>query len=145
MSESAIDIPDGFRLCVVRSDFPRALGPFFERRDPDRGRTMRVRVQAPHCNALGTAHGGFMLTVMDFAMSYGSYEAGDFPPGVTLSLTTNFLRPAPMDAWLEARVVVERVTKSALFSRCLLFAGDEPVASAQGVFKPVPLAPDPAL
>jgi acyl-coenzyme A thioesterase PaaI-like protein len=144
MTETNSPETDGFRPCLVRSVFPRALGQFYERREPGVGRTIRIRVEEPHCNALGVAHGGFLLTVMDFAMSYGSYDPGDFPPGITLSLTTNFLAGAPLGSWVEARVTIERASKSVLFNRCALMAGDTQVAAAQGVFKPVPLAPDPS-
>jgi acyl-coenzyme A thioesterase PaaI-like protein len=128
--------PAGFAPCQVRSPFPRALGAFYERREPGRGRTIAIQVAEGHCNAMGVAHGGFLMTVLDFAMSYGRHEPDDFPPCVTLSLTTNFLRGAPLGAWLEARVVVETATASTLFARCELAAGGEIVATAQGVFKP---------
>jgi acyl-coenzyme A thioesterase PaaI-like protein len=125
----------------VRSVFPRSLGTFYERREPGRGRAIGLQVAEGHCNAHGFAHGGFLLTLLDFAMSYGSADADDFLPGITLSLTTNFLRPAPLGAWLEAHVTVERTSTSVTFNRCALMHGDVQIASAQGVFRPVPPAP----
>jgi acyl-coenzyme A thioesterase PaaI-like protein len=141
MTEPASIPPEGFSPLRVRSVFPRSLGTFYERREPGRGRTIGIQVAEAHCNALGVAHGGFLLTLLDFAMSWGSADPDDVLPGVTLSLTTNFLRPAPLGAWLEARVTVERTSPSVMFNRCALMHGDEQIAAAQGVFKPVPPAP----
>ena len=53
----------------------------------------------------------------------------------TISLTTDFLAPVPLDAWLEARTDVLRVTRSMVFAQCLVQADGVTAVRASGVFK----------
>lgn len=56
-------------------------------------------------------------------------------PLPTISLSIDYLAPAPLGAWIEAEVVVTRTTRALAFVRLMLFAGDAPLLQANAVFR----------
>ena len=95
-----------------------------------------MRVERRHCNPAHICHGGMLMTFVDMAMVLGSnYQAklGRFLP--TISLSTDFLSPAPEGAWIEARADVLRLTRTMVFAQCLVTADGKNVVRASGVFK----------
>ncbi len=69
--------------------------------------TLRYPLQDWQVNGLGTLHGGMINTMLDLTMSMAVYcfSQQTIPP--TVSMTTNYLRPVPMD---EAVLISARVT-----------------------------------
>jgi uncharacterized protein (TIGR00369 family) len=65
--------------------------------------TLRFPLEPWQVNGLGTLHGGMVNTMMDLAMSMVVYcvSRQTIPP--TVSMTTNYLRPVPMDAYVLIR------------------------------------------
>lgn len=61
---------------------------------------------------------------------------------VTVSLTSDFLAPAALGTWVEARPEVLTVTRGTLFGQCLGTADGLPVLRASGTFR-FGTAPDP--
>jgi len=59
--------------------------------------TLRFPLLDWEVNGLGTLHGGMVNTMMDLTMSMAVYcfARRSIPP--TISMTTNYLRPVPMD------------------------------------------------
>ena len=59
--------------------------------------TLRYPLQPWQVNGLGTLHGGMINTMMDLTMSMAVYcfSRQTIPP--TISMTTNYLRPVPME------------------------------------------------
>ena len=59
--------------------------------------TLRYPLQDWQVNGLGTLHGGMINTMMDLTMSMAVYcfSRQTIPP--TVSMTTNYLRPVPME------------------------------------------------
>lgn len=59
--------------------------------------TLRYPLQDWQVNGLGTLHGGMINTMMDLTMSMAVYcfSRQTIPP--TISMTTNYLRPVPME------------------------------------------------
>ena len=52
---------------------------------------------------------------------------------VTVSLTTDYLRPAPAGAWLEARTAVERMGGRLAFADCSVTADGREAVRARAV------------
>ena len=52
----------------------------------------------------------------------------------TVSLTTDYLRPAPSGAWLEARTAVERMGGRLAFADCSVTADGREAVRARAVF-----------
>ena len=129
--------PDGFVAITQTSEFVAQSGPFYERRE-GRKRRIGAWVLPKHTNLRGFAHGGMMLTMADLALTRGSFDAGDYPPRATLSLTAEFARPVPKGSWIEADVEIIRVGKTVSFARCDITCNGKRVAQASGVFRNVP-------
>lgn len=68
--------------------------------------TLKFPLQDWEVNGLGTLHGGMISTMMDLTMSMVVYlySRETIPP--TISMTTNYLRPVPMEEYvfIKARV-----------------------------------------
>ncbi len=102
---------------------------------------LRVDLTTGHLNPLGLVHGGLYSTLLDVALAMcGSYEPApnDLLPGLTLSLTTQYLAPMSIDDGYA--LATARCTGG---GRSIFFAIGEVkapsggvVATASGVFKP---------
>jgi len=95
------------------------------------------RVEPHHCNGRKVCHGGLMMTYFDFllpTLSRLEDHADDtFTP--TVSLTTNFLAPAMLGAWLEGRARTLRRTNHLVFIEGTVSDGEQAIAQATGIFK----------
>ncbi len=62
-------------------------------------------------NGLGTLHGGMSSAMMDLTMSMAvfCFSRGHIPP--TISMTTNYLRPVPMEGYILVRARVTSLGK----------------------------------
>ncbi len=126
------DPPDGFELMTVRSDYPNFLGRFYLRGLGDK-QIIAIRAQQHHCNSDGVVHGGFLLSLADFALSFRG--PGDIPSRITLGLNAEFAGGAKCGDWLEAHVDVQKAGKSMVFANCFIQVGDNRIVRAGGVFK----------
>jgi uncharacterized protein (TIGR00369 family) len=132
------DVPDGFR------EIRLAPNPFLERNGPLYGKLegprflVGLRVLERHCNPAGTCHGGMLLTFADMTLIMASNVQAKLDRYLTtVNLSTDFVRAAPLGAWLEGRTDVLRVTGSLVFSQAILSIDGEPVARVSGILKPV--------
>ena len=71
--------------------------------DGTRTLILRFPLEDWEVNGLGTLHGGMTSAMMDLAMSMVVYcfSRQTIPP--TVSMTTNYLRPVPMEGYVEIR------------------------------------------
>ncbi len=130
-------VPDGFRLIETDSPFINHVGPFFEAKRDGRN-LVGAWVQDHHLNLRSYAHGGFLLTLADLALTRGSFDEGEFPPRATLSLTAEMARPVKAGLWVEAELDVIRVGKTVSFVACDISSEGKRIAHASGVFRNVP-------
>ncbi|TDH63085.1 PaaI family thioesterase [Dankookia rubra] len=111
------------------------IGPFWARPE-DEALAIGFRVEPRHSNPAGQCHGGMLAGFADIVLVGGcNYLARLSRFLVTVSLTTDFLAPAPLGAWVEARPEVLTVTRSTLFGQCLVTAEGVPVLRASGTFR----------
>ena len=134
---AALQAPPGYQSFnfPVGGPFIVANGPLLHRRDGKQF-LLGMRVEKRHCNPLDVCHGGMLMSFVDMAMPMGVIYQEDihhFMP--TISLTTDFLAPVPLGAWLEARTDVLRVTRSVVFAQCVVMADEVLAVRASGVFK----------
>ncbi|MGJ3627899.1 PaaI family thioesterase [Sphingomonas sp. MMS24-JH45] len=122
------DPPD--RLAPMRTFrwLPRRAGSFFERQDAD-GVLVGTRITPEQTNSAGFAHGGFLLTFADFALSYVLM-------GITLHLSADFLRAARQGDWLETRIVARRRSRTIIFADAVATAAGKDALRMSGVFRP---------
>ena len=104
----------------------------------------RLTVTAAHTNRHGMLHGGIVATILDNAMGATgslSRDPGGRHPFLTISLNTQYLAPAREGETLVATGRISGGGRSILFIEGELRAEDDRlIATATGVFKPVPQA-----
>lgn len=126
---------------VEGAPFEDHVGPLFFREDAEERAVCAARVEARQTNPAGTAHGGFLMTLADMSMFAIARRSLGRSPAVTVSLTTEFLGPAPAGAVVRASGEVVRAGGSLIFVRGLMTAGDAAVLAFNGVlrkFAPLP-------
>jgi uncharacterized protein (TIGR00369 family) len=128
----ASGVPAGYAPITDGGPFAEHIGPLFVRVQDG---TIGVRVEDRHLNVAGTAMGGFLATLVDLAFGRAIRSAADGEAAVaTVSLTTDYLRPASPAAWLEAHAEVERLTGRLAFGDCSVRADGEEIVRARAVF-----------
>jgi acyl-coenzyme A thioesterase PaaI-like protein len=121
--------PHGFQPLPSASPFVQRAGTFFIRNEPDGRSSVGAWAGEDQANAEGFVHGGFLLTMADFAFSIVAF-------GITLSLTADFLRPARRGDWIEARIVIRKSSDTLIFADALIEAGGRTVMRTSGLFQP---------
>jgi uncharacterized protein (TIGR00369 family) len=115
------------------------VGPFWVRPEGEgSGETVAFgfRLELRHCNPMRLCHGGMLAGFADIVLTGGCNHVARLSRFLTtVSLTTDFLAPAAMGAWVEARPEVLAVTRSTLFGQCLVTAEGVPVLRASGTFR----------
>lgn len=135
-------VPDGFVPRPVGGGFLHDVGPIYVRHDDGGRARYGFRVAPRHCNPMDICHGGMLATFADVVLGLeGLRQAGAKGFFTTISLNTDFIAPAPLGAWVEARAELLSRTRSMLFVQGLFTVGETPVLRASGVFRlPQPAA-----
>lgn len=120
--------------------YPALVGPFWTRRaedGPDGGKRYRYAFLAEkrHANIGGVVHGGMLMSFADDVLGMTVWEAAGRKPCTTVQLNTHFISPARIGELVEGRAEVLRATRTVVFVRGMLLAGDRLVVSADGVWK----------
>jgi acyl-coenzyme A thioesterase PaaI-like protein len=111
------------------------VGPFWVRPE-EAGVVFGFRVELRHCNPVRVLHGGMLAGFADIVLTGGCNHVARLSRFLTtVSLATDFLAPAALGAWVEARPEVLAVTRSTLFGQCLVTAEGVPVLRASGTFR----------
>lgn len=121
--------PPGFHLLESVGSYVRQAGNFYLRETPEEV-TVGTWIEERHANLDGVAHGGFLLTLADFALSFTT-------KAITINLSADFMRPARVGDWVEAAVTVRKRSSSLLFADTLLRASGVELLRATGVLRPV--------
>jgi uncharacterized protein (TIGR00369 family) len=128
------EAPSGFERFDGDAGFIDLVGPVFVRQDGER-RCFGIRIEERHRNAAGFAHGGMLATLVDFALGRAiEDDADDDQARVTVSLTTDYLRPVEVGSWVEVHTDVERLGGTLAFADCSLKVDDTEVVRARAVF-----------
>ena len=86
-----MSVPEGFRPLFRTSPVLDLIGPLYGRGE-GKDLVVGLRVEAKHCNARGTIHGGIMATLADVALGYALAFATDPPTAaVTVNLALDYL------------------------------------------------------
>lgn len=127
------DVPAGFAPLPSAGGFVDHVGPVHVRESDG---TLGIRVEDRHLNPAGAAMGGFLSTLVDVALGRAirSDADGEDPAAATVSLTVDFLRPGPADAWIEATTEVERLAGRLAFADCSLRTDGDEIVRGRAVF-----------
>lgn len=130
-----IDIPEGYQPLSRPSNFNTLCGPYFEKVVNGVNTGLGLRIEGKHLNQRDITHGGMLMALADNAMGDILARAYDYKFGVvTVSMNSDFLKPAAIGDWVEARPVVHRKGKTLAFAECPLYVNDTLIFRANGVF-----------
>lgn len=129
-----MDIPREFRPLFRTSPVLDLIGPLYCR-GAGADLVTGLRVEAKHCNARGTVHGGILATFADVALGY-TMAFSSTPPAnlVTANLTLDFAGTAKVGEWLEARVDVQKRGSRLSFANCYITVNEQRIVRASAVF-----------
>jgi uncharacterized protein (TIGR00369 family) len=128
------DVPAGCESIVRTGGFDAAFGTVYLDR---KTMTLGFRVTAHHVNATGACHGGAMATFADMQIAAivrsGLIAAERHLP--TVSLSVDYIAPAPLGAWVEANVTLIKETKTLIFTQALITADGQPAARTNAIYR----------
>lgn len=129
-------VPAGFVPVLSGSGYMNSFGTFYVH--PER-RIVAARVRGTHLNGLGIAHGGMLATLADTAIGMiMMVEDKRGTPGVTATLSMDYLSPASAGDWVEAHVDLDKMGSRLRFAGCRLLVGERCVLKASAVFAVMP-------
>ncbi len=129
-----IKIPSGFKpYKTLEGKFASHIGPYFiKNKYPNT--LFGVSIDNKLSNLNEVAHGGFLMAYADSVGGYHAYNKVK-KPIVTVTLTSNFLRPVPINSWLEARGEVKKFGKRCIFVEIEMFIKKKIVFTSSGVWQ----------
>lgn len=127
-------IPREFRPLLRNSPVLELIGPLYCRGEGV-DLVIGLLVEAKHCNARGTVHGGILATLADVALGY-TMAFSSTPPAnlVTANLTLDFAGTAKVGDWLEAHVDVQKQGSRLSFANCYISMNERRIVRASAVF-----------
>lgn len=129
---TAENVPAGFVAIALAIGYNAGFGPSYV--DAVGGK-VGFRVAERHLNPVGLCHGGAIATFADLqVVAAGQYHEGHKP---TVSLTIDYVAPAPLGAWVEATVTCIKVTRTLIFTQALITADGKIVARSSAIYRNV--------
>ncbi len=127
-------IPEGFEPYEGAGPFVELIGPAYVRGQGEE-QVFALRLDGRHLNHRGSAQGGLLATLVDFAIGRALHAGaeGDLE-AATVSLTTDYLGPAGEGDWVEAHTEVDRLGGTLAFADCSLRVGEREVVRGRAVF-----------
>ena len=127
-------VPAGFAPLFRTSPVLDLIGPLYSR-GKGADLVIGLRVEAKHCNARGTIHGGILATLADVAIGYAlSTSTEPRTAAITANLSLDYAGTAKEGDWVESRVDLHKRGTRLAFGNCYLCVGEERIARASAVF-----------
>lgn len=121
--------PDGFAPMEVPGAFLNRSAHYFARQETACATTVGTWITPNQVNSEDFAHGGFLLTFADFAMSY-------ILTGITINLSMDFLRLVPLGVRLETTKSARRKSKKIIFADAIATSNGTEALRMSGIFQP---------
>ena len=114
--------------------FGAYVGPFYR---PVEGDALRVgfATDERHGNKRGVTQGGMLATAFDVALGNACWAAVDQRPCATVQLAVQYVGALQLGAFAVIQAEIVRATRSLVFARGVMTAGDQVIATADGVWK----------
>lgn len=128
-------IPEGFQLSRDDGSFNNVMSPLYMKL-VDGHPVMGLIVQKQHCNYSNIAHGGFLMTLMDYALSSAlCSRLGKYTTTPTINMSMDFIGAAKLGDWIQVEVVSVDLTRTLGFVTAIVQGPHGHVARASGCFK----------
>lgn len=126
-------VPEGWTLLPTQA-FGNHVGPFYQ---PPEGGRLRCGfvADARHANMRGVVHGGMLATAFDVALGNASWQAAGEQPSATVQLSIQYIGALQLGEFAAIRAEIIRATRSLVFARGVMHAGERVVATGEGVWK----------
>jgi uncharacterized protein (TIGR00369 family) len=131
---AAEPVPEGFKAFGFEEGFVADIGPIYYKRLPDGTTRFGMQTGPRHINPNGVLHGGVFFGFADTFMGRLVWERSQCRCA-TITLTTEFVASGKAGQWIEGAGTVTRETRSLAFVRGEVFAGDELLMQATGVWR----------
>jgi acyl-coenzyme A thioesterase 13 len=129
-----MDAPAGFQPLFRTSPVLDLIGPLYSH-GKGADLVIGMRVEAKHCNARGSIHGGILATLADVAIGYAMSTSTEPPTSaITTNLSLDYAGTAKVGDWVESRPDIHKVGTRLAFGNCYLCVGDERIVRASAVF-----------
>lgn len=129
------DIPAGFKLCREDGTFNNVMSPLYLK-VVDGHPIVGLRIEKQHCNYSNIAHGGLLMTLMDFSLSSAvCSRLGQYTTTPTINMSMDFMAAAKLGDWIEVEIVAVDMTRTLGFVTALMNGPQGHVARASGCFK----------
>jgi len=127
-------LPPGYDEVRLIDPFEIHVGPAFAQ-GAKGARRYAFRAEAQHCNMRGVVHGGMLMTLADMTLGQAVWDATDDAACVTLSMHSQFLKPARAGDLIEVAPELTRRTRGLVFMRGVFGVAGETVMTVQSVWK----------
>jgi len=128
-------IPDEFKLCRDDGTFNNVLSPLYLKL-VDGQPVIGLIIEKHHCNYSNIAHGGFLMTLIDFALASAvCSRIGQYTTTPTINISVDFMAAAKLGDWIQVDIVAIDVTRTLGFVTALIQGPNGHVARASGCFK----------
>jgi uncharacterized protein (TIGR00369 family) len=124
----------GFTLHTRSSPLTRPWEPIFVKQT-DSAVILALRVDEPHLNSRGFAHGGLLACLADNAMGLSCAAALGGARLLTVNLTTDYISVARPGQWLEFVTTYLKCGRSLCFAQAFVRADDSVCARVNAVFQ----------
>lgn len=114
--------------------FSVLIGPLLSRREGEHW-VHGIAIERRHLNARGVVHGGLIASLADQALGMTVWDAVGRQPCATVQLNVQYVTAGRDGDFLTVRSEMIHVTRSVVFVRGLVAAGERTVAMADGVWK----------
>lgn len=130
---SGSQVPPGWAKRPGKA-FNTYVGPFYQ---PEGGDGLRCGfvTDERHGNKRGVTHGGMIATAFDVALGNASWDAAGQKPCATVQLNIHYIGALQLHEFAEVAIEVVRATRSLVFLRGVMSAGERTIATADGVWK----------
>ena len=128
-------IPKGFLPYCTDDTFNDVIAPLFIKLSED-SPVLGMRIEKQHCNYVGMAHGGCLMTFMDIALSAAVCESiGKYTSTPTISLSFDFMSSAKEGDWISADILSVNKTRTMGFVNAMIEGEQGSLARVSGCFK----------
>jgi len=137
------DPPAGFTVNPSSGPYSVRNGPIYHRDATEEEMAARpelcgfvraFRVRERHCNGVGIAHGGCLMSFADGVLGRSAWDVAQ-RPCLTIRMNSDILHMARPGDWVEGRGRVVRKTNSVVFVEAEITVENTQILAATGVFK----------